>query len=138
MGNYGLESKDGRDIVIAIIVLGWISIFTTILRVAARKMRNISLGLDDYCMLVALVCPLTSLGWWLCLTKSAVHGDGIVDSCYLKYVSFLTTKTMTTHNWTFSAVTKGGVGHHAITMEKELGPHMTYVGFADIEFVLKV
>ncbi|KAJ5216562.1 uncharacterized protein N7498_002969 [Penicillium cinerascens] len=67
-------------------------------------MRNISLGLDDYFMLVAM---------------SMVIVSSIV---------------------VILAVTKGGVGHHAITMEGKggLGPHTTYVSFADIEFVLKM
>ncbi|KAJ5963706.1 uncharacterized protein N7479_003582 [Penicillium vulpinum] len=53
MGNYGLKSKDGREIVTVMLVFGAISLTSTILRVVSRRTRNVSLGLDDYCMIGA-------------------------------------------------------------------------------------
>lgn len=56
MGEYGLRAKDGRDIVIVMIVLGVVSITSVVLRVISRRMRDLRLGLEDYMMIVAMVC----------------------------------------------------------------------------------
>ncbi|KAJ5171475.1 uncharacterized protein N7500_004258 [Penicillium coprophilum] len=55
MGNYGLKAKAGREIVVVMLVLGAISLSSTILRIVSRRMRSIRLGLDDYCMMGATV-----------------------------------------------------------------------------------
>lgn len=54
-GKYGLRARDGRNIVIVIIVLGILAIAAVILRVVSRRIRKVSLGLDDYLMLTAIV-----------------------------------------------------------------------------------
>lgn len=54
-GKYGLRARDGRNIVIVIIVLGVLAIAAVILRVVSRRIRKVSLGLDDYLMLTAIV-----------------------------------------------------------------------------------
>ncbi|KAL4937822.1 hypothetical protein BDV06DRAFT_202191 [Aspergillus oleicola] len=53
-GKYGLRAKDGRDLVIVTIALGVVAIATVVLRVVSRRIRQVSLGLDDYLMLVAI------------------------------------------------------------------------------------
>lgn len=55
MGNYGLSATDGRDIVIVMVVLGFLAILSTILRVVSRRMRGIKLGWDDNLMIIATV-----------------------------------------------------------------------------------
>ena len=55
MGNYGLKAKDGREVVVVMLVFGAISLSSTILRIVSRRMRSISLGLDDYFMISATV-----------------------------------------------------------------------------------
>lgn len=55
MGNYGLSATDGRDIVIVMVVLGFLAILSTILRVISRRMRGIKLGWDDNLMMIATV-----------------------------------------------------------------------------------
>ena len=61
MGNYGLKSEDGREVVIVMLVFGVISLSSTILRIVSRRMRSISLGLDDYSMISATVRSSNSL-----------------------------------------------------------------------------
>ncbi|KAL2810034.1 hypothetical protein BJX63DRAFT_423398 [Aspergillus granulosus] len=63
MGKYGLKASAGRELVIVSLVLQAISITATILRVVSRRIRKISLGLDDYLMLAAIwfVIPSTIL-----------------------------------------------------------------------------
>ncbi|KAJ5502343.1 hypothetical protein N7463_005217 [Penicillium fimorum] len=53
MGDYGLKAKEGREIVIVMLIFGAISLSSTILRILSRRMRDIRLGLDDYCMISA-------------------------------------------------------------------------------------
>jgi hypothetical protein len=53
MGSYGLRAKDGRDIVIVMVDFGAIAMMSTGLRIVSRKMRNVSLGLDDYFTVIA-------------------------------------------------------------------------------------
>ncbi|KAJ5291235.1 hypothetical protein N7478_000486 [Penicillium angulare] len=60
MGSYGLESKDGRDIVIVMLVFGWISIASTVLRVISRRMRDVSLAAEDYMMMIATCMVVAS------------------------------------------------------------------------------
>ncbi|KAJ5711332.1 hypothetical protein N7488_005488 [Penicillium malachiteum] len=60
MGSYGLKSKEGRDIVIVILVFGWVAILSTVLRVISRKMRKVGLGLDDYLMVLATCMVVVS------------------------------------------------------------------------------
>lgn len=55
VGKYGLRARDGRNVVIVIIVLGVLAIAAVILRVFSRRIRKVSLGLDDYLMLTAIV-----------------------------------------------------------------------------------
>lgn len=59
MGNYGLKAKDGRDIVIPMLVFGVLALISMVLRIVGRRMRNISLGIDDYCMIFATVRSLS-------------------------------------------------------------------------------
>lgn len=54
---YGLRARDGRNVVIVIMVLGLLAISAVILRVVSRRIRKVSLGLDDYLMLTAIVSP---------------------------------------------------------------------------------
>jgi hypothetical protein len=54
IGSYGLRAKDGRDIVIVMmVVFGAIAMMSTGLRIVSRKMRKVSFGLDDYFMVIA-------------------------------------------------------------------------------------
>jgi hypothetical protein len=53
---YSLSVSKARDPLIAIIVSAAIGILTTALRLKARRMRQIALGIDDWLMLAALVC----------------------------------------------------------------------------------
>ncbi|KAL4793036.1 hypothetical protein BDV19DRAFT_367248 [Aspergillus venezuelensis] len=53
-GKYGLKAKDGRELVVVIIALGVVAIAAVVLRVVSRRIRKVSLGLDDYLMLVAI------------------------------------------------------------------------------------
>ncbi|KAJ5898350.1 hypothetical protein N7504_008638 [Penicillium tannophilum] len=60
MGNYGLSATDGRDIVIVMVVLGFLAILSTILRVISRRMRGIKLGWDDNLMMIATCFVIAS------------------------------------------------------------------------------
>ncbi|KAJ6009872.1 hypothetical protein N7522_004888 [Penicillium canescens] len=54
MGSYGLRANDGRNIVIVMMaVFGTIAMISTGPRIVSRIMRNLSLGLDDYFMVIA-------------------------------------------------------------------------------------
>lgn len=55
MGNYGLSAEDGRAIVIVMVVLGFLAILSTILRLVSRRMRGVNLGWDDILMILATV-----------------------------------------------------------------------------------
>ena len=55
MGQYGLRAEDGRTIVVIMVVIGVVSIVPVALRIVSRRMRDLSLGLDDYLIMVAMV-----------------------------------------------------------------------------------
>lgn len=55
MGKYSLQAEDGRAIVIIMAVIGVVSIASVALRVVPRIMRDLSLGLDDYLIMLAMV-----------------------------------------------------------------------------------
>lgn len=55
MGDYGLQARHGRDIVIIIIAFAIIATSSVVLRVQSRRMLDIKLALDDYLIVVALV-----------------------------------------------------------------------------------
>jgi hypothetical protein len=55
MGEYGLRAEDGRAIVVIMAVLGVVSIASVALRIVSRRMRDLSLGLDDYLIMLAMV-----------------------------------------------------------------------------------
>ncbi|KAJ5586784.1 uncharacterized protein N7459_002549 [Penicillium hispanicum] len=57
MGDDALGVKEGRNLVIVVVVLGCISVLSTVLRVVSRRM---SLGLDDYCMVTAMCLVIAS------------------------------------------------------------------------------
>lgn len=58
MGQYGLRAEDGKAVVVIMVVLGAVSIASVALRVVSRRMRDLSLGLDDYLVMVAMVNPI--------------------------------------------------------------------------------
>ncbi|KAL4919246.1 hypothetical protein BDW62DRAFT_47106 [Aspergillus aurantiobrunneus] len=69
--NYGLRARDGRDIVIVIIVLGLLAVTAVILRVVSRRIRKVSLGLDDYLMLTAIWFVIVSA---ILVITTVTHG----------------------------------------------------------------
>ncbi|KAL4888788.1 hypothetical protein BDV59DRAFT_210917 [Aspergillus ambiguus] len=70
-GKYGLRARNGRDIVIVIIVLGVLAITSVALRVVSRRIRNVSLGLDDYLMLTAIWFVIVST---ILVITTVTHG----------------------------------------------------------------
>ncbi|OBT95420.1 hypothetical protein VE01_05151 [Pseudogymnoascus verrucosus] len=54
MGQYGLRAEDGRAIVAIMAVIGVVSIASVALRIVSRRMRDLSLGLDDYLIMLAM------------------------------------------------------------------------------------
>jgi hypothetical protein len=52
---YDLSVPTARDPLIAITIFVIIAIVTTIVRIQARKLKHISLGLEDFLLLAALV-----------------------------------------------------------------------------------
>jgi MFS superfamily sulfate permease-like transporter len=52
---YDLTNSRARDPLIVMVVFTFIAILTTFMRLKARHLRSLPLGLDDYLMLVALV-----------------------------------------------------------------------------------
>ncbi|KAI9056109.1 hypothetical protein LZ554_001037 [Drepanopeziza brunnea f. sp. 'monogermtubi'] len=59
---YDLSVEKARDPLITIAVFIVIAVVTCLVRLQSRKMRNVSLGLDDYLMLGALFCLFISIG----------------------------------------------------------------------------
>ncbi|KAL4928002.1 uncharacterized protein BDV17DRAFT_292022 [Aspergillus undulatus] len=70
-GKYGLKAKDGRELVTTIIVLGIVAIAAVALRVVSRRIRNVSLGLDDYLMLIAICFIIAST---ILVITTVTHG----------------------------------------------------------------
>ncbi|OBT54914.1 hypothetical protein VE04_04924 [Pseudogymnoascus sp. 24MN13] len=60
MGEYGLRAEDGRAIVVIMAVLGVVSIASVALRIVSRRMRDLSLGLDDYLIMLAMCFVIAS------------------------------------------------------------------------------
>jgi hypothetical protein len=61
MGYYDLSVSRARDPLIAITVFAAIGVLTTALRLKSRQMRQISLEIDDFLMLGALVSATSTL-----------------------------------------------------------------------------
>lgn len=56
-------SEDKRPLIVAVSVMTWILAFTTLmLRIAGRKIKGLNLWLDDWFIIVALVCSSWPLG----------------------------------------------------------------------------
>ena len=55
MSQHGLRAEDGRAIVVIVAVIGVVFIASVALRIVSRRMRDLSLGLDDYLTMSAMV-----------------------------------------------------------------------------------
>lgn len=55
MGNYGFSNPNGGRFAIVTLVFMVLSTLTTILRIVSRRMRNLSLGLDDAFVILGTV-----------------------------------------------------------------------------------
>lgn len=51
----GLNTHHGRNTVIVTAVLGFLALFSVFLRIWSRKMRRLSLAVDDYLVMGAMV-----------------------------------------------------------------------------------
>ncbi|KFZ07714.1 hypothetical protein V502_09820 [Pseudogymnoascus sp. VKM F-4520 (FW-2644)] len=110
MGQYGLRAEDGRAIVVIMAVIGVVSIVSVALRIVSRRMRDLSLGLDDYLIMLAMCFVIASTA--LVITSMALPW---------------TINSLNNHLGPLTAVTQGGVGMPAAE-----------VAFEDIKYTLKI
>ncbi|KAF2817692.1 uncharacterized protein BDZ99DRAFT_513920 [Mytilinidion resinicola] len=85
---YGLKNKAGRDFVIVILVFCGLSTVAVGLRLVSKRMKRLPLQLDDYLILISLMCVYCSVG--ICTASVTRGGVGnhfglVVPLADLKY-----------------------------------------------------
>ncbi|KAJ5053864.1 uncharacterized protein L3040_000154 [Drepanopeziza brunnea f. sp. 'multigermtubi'] len=86
---YDLSVAKARDPLITIAVFIVIAIVTCLVRLQSRKMRSVSLGLDDYLMLGALFCLFISIGIQIACVIAGGVGRHIAEVDHLDVVKTL-------------------------------------------------
>lgn len=57
----GLNTHHGRNTVIVTAVLGFLALFSVFLRIWSRKMRRLSLAVDDYLVMGAMILVIVTV-----------------------------------------------------------------------------